>query len=78
MGEYGERPLQGSRWVTSAGACDPNPDRDGIEGMRRTATWLKAQGASVVLAIEDPNSGHGALKTNPKNVRQVIELFLKK
>lgn len=75
-GDYGQRPLQGTRWVTAAGARDPNPDRDGIPGMRLAAEWLKQQGAIVVEVIEDPEEGHGALKRNPKNVRRVLDLFL--
>jgi hypothetical protein len=76
-GRYGEHPLKGTRWITVAGRRDPNPDRDGIPGMRRTADWLHDQGADVLLKIEDPNSGHGALMTNPENARQVLDRFLK-
>lgn len=76
-GEFGDRPLQGTRWITAAGARDPNPQRDGIEGMRRTAKWLKERGAIVVESIEDPAFGHGALQLNPKNTSRVLELFLK-
>jgi hypothetical protein len=75
-GDYGLRPLQGTRWVTAAGARDPNPDRDGLPGMKRTAAWLKEQGATVVESIEDPKEGHGALKRNAKNVGHVLDLLL--
>jgi hypothetical protein len=75
-GAFGERPLRNTRWVTAAGARDPNPDRCGIPGMRRTAEWLQQQGAIVMERIEDPATGHGALKLNPKNVRHVLDLFL--
>lgn len=75
-GEYGQRPLQGTRWITAAGARDPQPDRAGIPGMKRTAAWLKEQGATVVETIEDPNEGHGALQRNAKNARRVLDLFL--
>ncbi len=75
-GAYGDRPLRGTRWVTAAGARDPNPERDGIPGMRRTAEWLREQGATVVLAIEDVREGHGALQRNPANARAVLNLFL--
>jgi hypothetical protein len=75
-GEYGPRPLQGTRWITVAGGRDANPDRDGIPGMKRTAEWLKEQGAEVLLRIEDPGEGHGALQRNAKNARQVLDLFL--
>lgn len=76
-GEYGEHPLKGTRWITVAGARDPNQDRDGIGGMKRAAAWLKEQGAVVVESIEDPDSGHGALHTNPKNSARVLDVFLK-
>lgn len=76
-GDYGLRPLRGTRWITAAGGRDPHPDRDGIPGMRRAAAWLNEQGAIVVESIEDPDSGHGALQTNPKNVRRLLDLFLK-
>jgi hypothetical protein len=76
-GEYGERPLKGSRWITVAGARDPEPGRDGVAAMRRTAAWLTDQGAIVVESIEDPDYGHGALMRNPKNARRVLDLFLK-
>lgn len=76
-GDYGQRPLQGTRWITAAGARDPNPDRDGIAGMKRTAEWLKEQGATVIEMIEDPNEGHGALQRNANNTRRVLDLFLK-
>lgn len=76
-GVFGDHPLKGTRWITVAGGRDPNPDRDGIAGMRRTAAWLKEQGAIVVESIEDPASGHGALHLNPKNARRVLDTFLK-
>lgn len=75
-GDYGQHPLQGTRWITVAGARDPHPDRDGVAGMRSTAQWLKEQGATVVETIEDPDEGHGALQRNPKNARRVLDLFL--
>lgn len=75
-GDYGVAPLAGSRWVTSAGARDPEPDRDGITGMRAAAEWLAAQGAIVVKMIEDPSYGHGALVLNENNARIVLDLFV--
>jgi hypothetical protein len=74
-GAYGSEPLRGTKWVLSAGAKDPNPDRDGIKGMRDTAKWLESQGAIVVKAIEDPKFGHGALALNAGDARQVLDLF---
>ena len=74
-GDYGAHPLAGTRWITSAGARDPNPHRDGITGMRITAEWLAAQGATVVKSIEDPLLGHGALVLNETNARAVLDWF---
>lgn len=74
-GTYGDHPLKGTRWVTSAGGRDPHPDRDGIPGLRRTAAWLKEQGALVLDTIEDVGEGHGALVLNAKNAQRVLDLF---
>lgn len=75
-GAFGDRPLRHTRWVTAAGARDPNPDRDGIPAMRRTAAWLAEQGATVIERIEDPAHGHGALQLNAANARHLLDLFL--
>jgi predicted esterase len=77
-GRYGPRPLAGTRWVTACGGRDANPERDGCPGMRRTGAWLKEQGAQVLLAIEDAQSGHGALQLNPGNTARLLDLFHKK
>ena len=63
------------RWITVSGKRDSHPDRDGIAGMKRTADWLKEQGAVVIESIEDPDEGHGALMRNPKNARRVLDSF---
>lgn len=76
QGVYGTMPYASSTWVTAAGANDPNPERDGIEAMRKTAEWLKAKGATVAVQIEDPTGGHGALVTNPANIRRVLNTLL--
>lgn len=75
-GAFGDRPLSGTRWITAAGARDPEPDRDGIPAMRRTSAWLEEQGATVVERIEDPKEGHGALQRNAANARRALDLFL--
>jgi transposase len=67
---------KGSRWVTSCGVRDPNPERDGCPGMRRTGDWLKNLGAEINFAIEDNTEGHGAFHRNPQNVNQVLDWFL--
>jgi hypothetical protein len=76
-GDYGQRPLEGTRWITAAGGRDPRPDDSGIPGMKRTAAWLQEQGATVIASIEDPDEGHGALQRNGKNAKRVLDLFLK-
>jgi len=75
-GAYGNRPLEGTRWITASGGLDPHPERDGIPGMRRAAAWLREQGAIVVESIEDPQHGHGALVLGPKNAQRVLGAFL--
>ena len=75
-GSFGDHPLRGTRWITCAGGLDKNPERDGIAAMRKTAEWLKEQGATVEFSIEDPGFGHGAFKLNPRNTQRVLDLFL--
>ena len=75
-GAFGDHPLRSTRWITVAGAHEPNPDRNGIPGMKRTAAWLREQGATVIETIEDPDEGHGALQRNANNARHVLDLFL--
>lgn len=43
-GDYGQRPLQGTRWITAAGAHDPNPDRAGVAGMRKDCRLAEGTG----------------------------------
>ena len=75
-GAFGDHPLRGTRWITAAGARDPEPDRDGIPAMRRTSAWLEEQGATVIERIEDPKEGHGALHRNAANARRVLDIFI--
>lgn len=74
-GAFGDHPLRGTRWITVAGARDPEPDRDGIPAMRRTAAWLEEQGAIVIERIEDPTEGHGAMHRNAANTERVLDIF---
>lgn len=74
-GAYGKTPFAGMKWITSCGMLDPNPDRDGCPAMKKTAEWLKAKGADVILQIEDPAKGHGALNTNLANAKKVLDLY---
>jgi hypothetical protein len=75
QGTYGPRPLARTRWITACGERDPQAERDGCPGMRRTARWLAEQGAEVVLAIEDPLGGHGVLQRDARNVERVLRVF---
>lgn len=77
-GDFGEKPLTGTHWVTYAGAKDPNPDRDGCEGMRAAAEWVRKQGGVIDLAIEDPEGGHGGFHRNPKNIDKALDCFEKR
>lgn len=74
-GTYGEKPFEGTHWVTFAGGCDPNPNRDGVQGMREAGKFIEEYGGTVDLAIEDPNSGHGGFHRNPKNMEKTLDLF---
>ena len=71
----GPSPLSGTRWITVAGGKDPNPERDGIPGMRASQKWIKRYGGEVILTIEDPNGNHGVFHRNPKNVYQALDKF---
>ncbi len=75
QGRFGDQPLAGSHWVTFAGGKDPNPERDGIQGMRETGKWIQRYGGTVELAIEDPDSGHGGFHRNPKNCDLALDVF---
>lgn len=74
-GRFGGMPYQGTRWITSCGARDPNPDRDGCPAMQRTGEWLKKLGGEVAFAIEDGSSGHGAFHLNPQNANLALDWF---
>ena len=74
-GVFGSEPFLGSHWVTYGGGKDPNPERDGIQGMREAGEWIKRFGGTVDLAIEDPDSGHGGFHRNPKNTNTALDIF---
>jgi pimeloyl-ACP methyl ester carboxylesterase len=69
--------LKNTKWLTVAGKLDFDPNQGGIPAMRKTASWLKDQGAVVIESIEDQTSGHGALLRNEKNAYHVLEKFWK-
>lgn len=74
-GLFGETPLAGSHWATYGGGKDPNPERDGIAGMRAAGEWIKKYGGTVDLAIEDPQGGHGGFHLNPANTNDALDVF---
>ncbi len=74
-GTYGDKPYDGLDWMTSCGEKDKRPQRDGCPAMRKTAEWLKGLGGNVVLSIEDPDHGHGALNINPANSKKMLDIF---
>jgi len=76
-GRFGQHPFKGTRWVTFAGAQDPNPARDGIQGMRETGEWLRKFGGVIELAIEDAHADHGGFHRNPKNAEAALDIFEK-
>lgn len=76
--KFGAMPFKGQSWITSCGEKDPHPDRDGCPAMQRTATWVESMGGKVVLKIEDPTHGHGALNVNPTNSKKALDWFLGK
>ena len=75
-GAYGPRPLAGTRWVLACGGRDENPERDGCPAMRRTAQWLREQGATISELIEDPAAGHGALQSEARNAARLYDVLL--
>lgn len=77
-GVFGPRPFLGTHWVTFAGGNDPHPDRDGIEGMREAAIWIRRYGGVIDLAIEDKNADHGGFHKDPKNMRAALDIFQKR
>lgn len=74
-GEFGERPFEGTRWITFAGGKDPRPGQDGIPAMRETGKWIEKHGGHIVLALEDTENGHGGFHMNPENANQALDLF---
>lgn len=74
-GQYGVRPFTGARFATFCGGLDPNPDRDGCAAMRRTADFIKLQGGTVDLAIEDQSAGHGGLQQTATHLEAVVTAF---
>lgn len=76
-GAFGKRPFAGTYWVTFAGAKDPNPERDGIAGMRYAKEWIEKHGGEVYLAIEDDEGDHGGFHRNKKNVDAALDVFAK-
>lgn len=75
-GEFGHKPFAGTKWVTSCGERDPNPERDGCPAMRRAGKWVETHGGKIAMTIEDPDGGHGALHLNPANTKRLLDWYL--
>ena len=63
--------------MTFAGAHDPNPQRDGVHGMRETGDWIRRFGGTVDLAIDDPQGEHGSFHRHPQNAEAALAVFEK-
>lgn len=77
-GRFGASPLEGTHWVTFAGGRDPHPERDGIEGMRKAADWIRKYGGVVDLAIEDANADHGGFHHSRAAMDAALNVFTKR
>ena len=73
--QFGHRPFTGTHWILFCGGKDPNPDRDGCEGMARAKEWIEANGGIVELFIQDLTTGHGGFHKNPANVTKALKFF---
>ncbi len=63
-------------WILACGGKDPNPSRDGCDGMNETKTWLTSQGADVLAVLEDPDGDHGAFhKSTRKLASQALDIL---
>lgn len=76
-GKFGDNPFEGTDWILFCGGNDPNPERDGCSGMRRTSDWIKDKGGDIRLLIEDPAADNNGFLSNPANAAQAVALFLK-
>jgi hypothetical protein len=74
-GRFGPQPFAGSHWVMYCGGQDPNPARDGCEGMRAARGFVSQFGGAIDALIEDPDGGHGGFHQRPGNIRYALDLF---
>lgn len=71
-----DRPFAGIPWILVCGEKDPNPTRDGCQGMKETQTFLNVTGANVLALLTDPNGGHGAFHMSSLQLAvQAMSLF---
>lgn len=69
----------GVYWILACGNKDPNPSRDGCEGMEKSKAFVTEKGAVVLGLLSDPNAGHGALNTSKLNLtKQMFDLINQK
>lgn len=74
-GAYGYNNFSGTYWTMFCGGRDPNPDRDGCPGMRRTQEWVTRFGGVVSLFIQDDAADHGGFHQTPTYVQQALDAF---
>ena len=70
------KPFSGIPWILICGEKDPNPTRDGCDGMRETQTFLTERGAKVLGLLSDPNGAHGSFHKSPlKLAEKALSMF---
>lgn len=74
-GGFGAEPFKDIHWVMYCGGKDPNPERDGCEGMQAARDLVTGYGAIVDLFIQDPAGDHGGFQRNPAYVNQALDVF---
>ncbi len=67
--------LAETKWALFCGGKDPQPDRSGCNGMRRTADWIRLQGGYIVTFISDDRAGHGGFHRSAAHVESVMKTF---
>lgn len=76
LNQNGGRPFSGIFWILACGEKDPNPTRDGCDGMRETQTFLTEKGANVLGLLSDPNGAHGSFHKSPlKLAEKALSIF---
>lgn len=74
-GDYGEKPLDGTRWILFCGDKDDNENGLGhvCDGMELTKERLTQFGGIVSLFIKDPVGDHGSFMMNSANSKKALD-----